>query len=97
MIINNLEKIIDKEIFTLFDYLETKNSYQQGWLWKSHFINDFINKTVDIFMSQKKRANYKFVLKLQHKRIIITPGNSFKYSDQTKIEFLLTNDILLPL
>ena len=77
-IINNLEKIIDEKILTLFNYLKTKKSCQQCQPQKSHFINDFINKMADIFISHRQYVNYKLALKLRHDRVIITPSDPFE-------------------
>lgn len=56
-----------------------------------------MDKTADIFMNYKKHVDYKLALKLQYQGVIITPSDLFEQSNQTKIEFLLANGVLLPL
>ncbi len=97
MIINNPKKTVDEEIPALLDYLETEKSHRRGWPRKSYFTNNLMDKTADIFMSYRERADYKFALKLWYKRVITTPSNPFEKSDQTKIESLLANGVLLSL
>ncbi len=63
-IINNPEKIADKKILTSLKHLETEKLCQQRRPQKSHFTNDLMDKTVDIFMSYRERVNYKLALKL---------------------------------
>ncbi len=48
-------------------------------------------------MSHRERADYQLALKLGYEGVITTPGDPFEQSDQTKIEFLLANSVLLPL
>ena len=60
-------------------------------------VNNFIDKTADIFISHREYADYKFALKLRHDRIIIILEDLFKQSDLTKIESLLANGVLQPL
>lgn len=60
------------------DYLETEKFCQQRLSQKNHFINDFIDHKVDIFISHKEHADYKPILKLHYNRIITTPSNPFK-------------------
>ncbi len=48
-------------------------------------------------MSHRARADYKLALKLRYKGVISTPDVPFKQSDQTEIESLLANGMLLPL
>lgn len=80
-IINNPEKTVDRKISTPFDYLETKKPRKQGRPRKNHFTNYLIDKTVDIFMSHRERADYKLALKLQNDGVIITPRNPFDHYD----------------
>ena len=63
-IINNPEKIADEKIFSPFDHPETEKPHQRGRPRKSHFTNDLMDKTADIFISYKERADYKLLLKL---------------------------------
>ena len=56
-----------------------------------------MDETADIFMSHRECADYELELKLQHNGIITTSGDSFEQFDQTKINFLLANGVLLPL
>ena len=76
------------------NYLEPKRSRRPRQLRKSHFINDLIDKTANIFISHRERADYKFVLKLRYDRIITTLGDPFKQLDLTEIESLLANSVL---
>ncbi len=48
-------------------------------------------------MSDREHADYKLALKLRYEGVIITPGDPFEPSDQTMIESLLANGVLLPL
>ncbi len=48
-------------------------------------------------MSHREPADYELVLKLRYERVITTPGDPFEQSDQTEIESLLANGVLLPL
>lgn len=53
--VNSLAKIpinksANKKISTLLDYLEPQRSQQRGRPWKSHFINNFTNQTITIFI-----------------------------------------------
>ena len=96
---NDLEKKctnkpVNEKILTPFDYPESQRPYQQGRPWKSHFTNNIIDKTADIFISHKKPANYKLALQLRYDRIITTFRDFFEQSVFTKIEFLLANDVL---
>ena len=75
---NPADKPANKEIPTTLDYLEPERPRQQGRPQKSHFTNDLIDKTVDIFISYRKCANYELAFKLRHDRIIITPGDLFE-------------------
>lgn len=75
---NPVDKLAYKEIPTPLNYLEPERSCQQGRLRKSHFTNNFINKTVDIFISHRERDNYKLALKPKHNRIITTPRDLFE-------------------
>ena len=56
-----------------FNYLETQKPYQQEQSQKSDFTNNFINKTIIIFISHRERINNKFVLKQYY-----TSNNPFK-------------------
>lgn len=51
-------------------------------------------KTADIFISNKERIYYEFEIKQSHDGMLTTPGDLFKQSDLTKIEFFLANDVL---
>lgn len=76
---NNLaEQPANKKIFLLFVYLEIKKLCQWEQLEKSYFINNFINVKIDIFISYKKRVNYKPALKLYHNRVIFILDNSIE-------------------
>ena len=92
-----VDKPANEEILIPFDYPESQRPRRQGRPWKSHFINDLIDKTADIFISHKKCANYELTLKLRHDGIITTPGDLLEQSDLTEIESLLANGVLQPL
>ena len=100
-IINNLakksvHKLTNEEIPIPLDRLKPQRPRQQGWSEKSHFTNNLIDKTIDIFISDKECTDYELALKQRHDGIITTPGNLFKQSDLTEIEFLLANGVLQP-
>ena len=78
MIINYPEKTADEEITVPLNHLEIEKPRQQGRPRKSHFTNDLMDKTADIFMSHRERADYKLALKLQYEGVITTPGNPFE-------------------
>ena len=90
-------KPTNEEILTPFDYPQFQRPRQRGRPQKSHFTNDFIDKTADIFISHKKRTNYELALKLRHDGIITTLGDIFEKSDLIEIESLLANNVLQPL
>ena len=92
-----MEKTADKEIPAPFDHLETEKPRRRGRLRKSHFTNDLMDKTADIFMSHRERADYELALQLRYEGVITTPGDPFEQSDSTEIESLLANGVLLPL
>ncbi len=92
-----MEKTVDEEILVPLDYLKTEKPCRRGRSRKSHFINDLMDESTDIFMSHSERADYEFALKLQYEGVITNPGDLFKQSDQIEIEFLLANGMLLPL
>ena len=94
---NPADKAANEEIPMLLDYLEPEKPCRRGRPWKSHFTNDLIDKTANIFISYRERADYKLALKLRHDGIITTSGNPFKQSDLTEIESLLANGALQPL
>ncbi len=97
MVINNPEKTVDEEIPAPLDHLETEKPRRQGRPRKTHFTNDLMDKTADIFMSHRERADYELVLKLRYEGVITTPGDLFEQSDQIEIKTLLANGVLLPL
>lgn len=76
------------------DYSELQKFCQYGWLQNIYFINNFIDKTIDIFISYKVHIDYKIMLKLRYNQIITIFKNLFEYSDLIEIESLLTNSIL---
>ena len=94
---NPVDKPANEKILTPLHYLKLERSRQRGWPRKSHFTNDLIDKTAEIFISHRKRADYKLALKVRHNGIITTPRDPFKQSDLTKIESLLANGVLQPL
>lgn len=51
-----MKKTANEEISTLFDYPETKKPHQLRRSLKNHFINDLIDKKVDIFISHREYA-----------------------------------------
>lgn len=67
---NPTNKHINEKICIPFDYLEFESSCQQKQSWKSHFINNFIDITADIFISNKECANYELALKLRYDGIM---------------------------
>lgn len=75
---NPADKLAYKEIPMPLNYLELERFCQQRRLRKSHFTNNLINKTVDIFISPRERTNYKLALKPKHNRIITTPRDLFE-------------------
>lgn len=89
-----INKPANEEISISLDYSESQRLCRRNRSWKSHFTNNFMNKTVIIFVNHRKQANYKLVLQLRYKRIITTPGDLFEQSDLTKIESLLANSVL---
>ena len=93
----SVNKLANKEILTLLDYPELQRPRRRRRPWKSHFTNNFTDKTATIFISYRERADYEFALQLQHEEIITTPEDSFEQSDLTEIESLLANDMLQPM
>ena len=91
---NPADKAANEEIPTPLDYLESERSCRRGQPRKSHFTNDLIDKTANIFINYRERADYKLALKLRHDEIITISGNPFKQSYLTEIESLLANGIL---
>ena len=91
---NPADKAANKEIPTPLDYLEPERPRRQGRLQKSHFTNNLIDKTANIFISHRERTDYELALKLRHDGIITTSGNLFEQSELTEIEFLLANGVL---
>lgn len=55
---NLANKPINKEISMPFDYPEPQKLCSCEHLWKSHFINDFIDKIADLFISHREHADY---------------------------------------
>ena len=94
---NPIDKPANEEIFTPLDYLEPERPCQQGRPQKNYFTNDLIDKTSDIFINHRERADYKLALKLKHDGIITSCENPFKQSDLTEVKFLLANGVLQPL
>ena len=78
---NPADKAANEEIPTPLDYLEPERPRQQGRPRKSHFTNDLIDKTANIFISHRECADYELALKLRHDRIITISENSFEQSD----------------
>lgn len=78
----------------LFDYSKTEKLCWQEWLQKSYFINNLIDKKVDIFISYRKRIDYISALKLFYDGVITIPSNPFEQFDLIEIEFLLANVVL---
>lgn len=90
---NPKEKPINKEISMLFKYLKLEKPCQQRQPGKNPFINNLINKTANIFISYRKYANYKLILKPKHDRIIIISKDFFEQLNLIKIESLLVINI----
>lgn len=62
-----------------FNDLEPQKSRWYKQSWKSHFINNFVDKMANIFISYREYTNYKLALKLKHDdEIIIILGDFFK-------------------
>lgn len=91
---NHINKFANKEILIPLNYLKFERPNCQSRQQKSYFTNNFIDKLADIFIIYQKCANFKFLLKLRHNKIISTLRNLFKRSDLREIEFLLANSIL---
>ena len=94
---NPADKAANEKIPTPLDYLEPERPRRRGRPWKSHFTNNLIDKTANIFINHRERTDYELALKLRHDGIITTSGNPFQQSDLTEIEFLLDNGVLQPL
>ena len=56
-----------------------------------------MDKTADIFISHRERADYDLALKLRQDGVITTPGDPFEQLNLTEIESLLANGMLQPL
>lgn len=56
-----MNKSANKEVSTLFDYPKFENSCQQGSSQQNNFINNFIDKIANKFISHIKYTNYKFI------------------------------------
>lgn len=63
---NPVDESSNKKILIPFNYLKPQRLYRLGQLWKSHFTNNFINKTIDIFISHRECVDYKLAFKLRH-------------------------------
>ena len=91
---NFVDKPTNKAISMPLDYLEPEKPRRRGRLRKSHFTNNLIDKTADIFINYRKHADFELALKLKHNGIITTPGDLFKQSALTEIKSLLDNGVL---
>lgn len=91
-----VDKLAKEEILKLLNYPKPQKPRQCRRQQKSHFTNDFTDKTATIFISHREQADYELALQLQYKEIITTLGDLFVQSDLIEIEFLLANGMLQP-
>lgn len=88
------DEFANEEIPTPLDHQKPQRPCQPGRSPKSYWTKNLMDEMTDIFISYRKRANYKLALKLRHDRIITTTGNLLEKSNLTEIEFLLANGVI---